>query len=163
MSDFILINNLDISLILVAFFVAWISQTKAAAITAAEFFVYSFTMNLILLFQVYTPFLWLIFALICYVSCRLHIICTSHPLIVTSFFIPMLYNLAMFYDWGAAQWVTGEYWYIDEYHAEVMSVIVTLQLISTGVYGGFKNGFTRIVRNINNSDSPYLRAVGGYR
>lgn len=162
MSDYILINQLDILCILAAFCIAWISQTKAAAITAAEFFMYGLVMNLYMIFDVTSPFQFIPLALICWFSCNLHIICTSHRLIVTSFFIPMLYNLGMFYDWGCAQWViNGEYGFFDKYHTSAMSLVVAMQLIVTSIHGGLIDGFRRWVDNARDDNTPYLRTAQG--
>ena len=159
--NLILINSVDILLVMAAISIAWIAQTKTAAVTACEFVLFATCMNIVLLMGWTSPFIWLIFTVVCYLACYFHIICTSHSLIVTSFFIPMLYNLAMFYSWGNAQWVGGDYGVIDEYYEPVMSAVVALQLITTGAFGGLKDGFIRIWRNLDNTDSPYLRALGG--
>lgn len=160
MSDLIAINNIDLLAVLCAVCIAWVAQTKASAITAIEFVVYAVAMNSVIIFGVSSPFLWLVFAAICYCAAYFHIICTSHPFVITSFILPMLYNVGMFYDWGAAQWIGSNYWFFDYYHSYFMFAIVCCQLIATAVFGGFKDGVRRWSSNIADSDSVYLCVSG---
>lgn len=155
--DLIQINQVDILAVLAAFSIAWVSQTKTSAITAGEFLLYAAAANFILYYEITSPFVYLVFALICYISAHFHIICTSSKWIIASFVIPMLYNVAMFYDWGYAQWVvSGQYGVIDKYHTIVMFLCVAAQLITTAIYGGFRDGLRRWINNFSNNDTPYL-------
>jgi hypothetical protein len=160
MNDFILINSFDISALCAALVIAGISRTKAAAITAAEFALFAFFMNVVLLMEWSSPLVWLIFTAICYFACYFHIICTSHPAIITSFFIPMVYNLAMFSDWSLAQWAGFSYGIFDHYYTPAMTVIVIFQLALTGMYGGLRSGFIDIWHNIFNSNNSDFRVMG---
>ena len=153
--------DLDLIFMVVALLIAWIAQTKASAITAAEFVASIITMTLIMSLGINTPFMWLIFTAYSFCAAYFHVICTANPAIVTGFVLAMLYNLGMAYDWSLIFWSGHNTGIFEEHYAVIMPLIVLWQLLSTAAFGGLKDGIDRWRHNLSDRNNPYLCVAQG--
>jgi len=147
---------IDTVAVFIAMAMLSIAQTKTSLITACEFVAYNLYSFVIYKLEITSPMLWYGFVLIPYISCHFHVICTSHRLVVASFFIPFVYNLVVSYEWQ-----TGNYGIFDYYYTYAMWAAMLMQLLTTAIYGGLKDGLLRWGRNIADRNIPYLRINAG--